>query len=270
MNLKQRTTIIILLLLLSLAILACGLTKCLPQLSHRQQTNTLMPPTATSTSTSIPPTPTITAIPGSKEPVVIGDFKLSISSVDLSDHGFNGLVPSSLTANETVLIVQITLISGDLKNLSLLHVWVIDEQGNRTNSGTTLSVDSEKQVIWLFPVAKEARSFFLYFPTGEVIDLAPLLPSSASTSVTTPSGTATPALSSTPHSLERHTYHGRSHQRPGKRGRLRILHNSVSSRNHYLLQTRDGSAGMEPRSRPYTAHVYQGRCVSSYHDHSLW
>jgi hypothetical protein len=81
-----------------------------------------------------------------------------------------------MTADQTVLAVEVTLITGDLGNLSQLKVWVTDEQGNQTNSGTTLSVDSKNQVIWLFPVAKTAHSFLLHFPSGQTIDLSPLLP----------------------------------------------------------------------------------------------
>lgn len=33
-----------------------------------------------------------------------------------------------------------------------------------------------EKVAWLFAVDKAAKSFILHFPTGESIDLAPLLP----------------------------------------------------------------------------------------------
>ena len=115
-------------------------------------------------------------MPGSKEPVVIGDFNLKISTVDLNDKGYKGMAPYPMTADQTVLAVEVSLISGDLGNLSTLKVWVIDEQGNRTDSGTTLSVESKNQITWLFPVPKTSHSFFLHFPSGEGIDLTPLLP----------------------------------------------------------------------------------------------
>lgn len=184
MNTK-RCALAILALVMILAILGCGLGQMFSPASTPTPTNTPLPPTAaatntpiplTATNTPIPPTPTITAIPGSKAPVVIGEFNLSISTVDLNDKGFNGLAPYPMTADQTVLAVEVTLISGDLENLSDLKVWVVDEQGNQTNSGATLSVASKNQVIWLFPVAKTSHSFFLHFPSGEVIDLSLLLP----------------------------------------------------------------------------------------------
>jgi hypothetical protein len=108
--------------------------------------------------------------------MTVGDYNLRISTVILSDEGFNGMAPYPMTDDQTVLAVEVTLISGDLAQLSKMGLWVTDEAGNRTDSGTTLSVESKNQVVWLFPVAKTSLSFFLYFPSGEVIDLAPLLP----------------------------------------------------------------------------------------------
>ena len=96
--------------------------------------------------------------------------------MDLNDKGYNGMAPYPMTADQTVLAVEVSLVSGDLGNLSGQKLWVIDEQGNRTDSGTTLSVESKNQVIWLFPVPKTSHAFFLHFPSGEVIDLSPLMP----------------------------------------------------------------------------------------------
>ena len=115
------------------------------------------------------------AIPASKEPMVIGDFELSFSNVTISENGFNGWVPANKTADDTVLTVEVLLISGDLKKLSSMKLSVTDDQGKRSESGTTLSVNDKNQVIWLIPVAKTARSFTLHFPSGEAVDLSPLL-----------------------------------------------------------------------------------------------
>jgi hypothetical protein len=186
MNTKQ-LALPILILVMILAISGCGSgkssTPTIPPTSINTpippaavSTDTPIPTTALPTDTPIPPTPTITAMPGSKDPVVIGDFNLQISTVDLNDKGYKGMVPYPMTADQTVLAVEVSLLSGDFGNLSTLKVWVIDEQGNRTDSGTTLSVESKNQIVWLFPVPKTSHSFFLHFPNGEVIDLTPLFP----------------------------------------------------------------------------------------------
>ena len=139
-------------------------------------TDTPIPPTATSTDTPIPPTATVATIPGSKSPVTIGAFNLNILSVDLNDKGFNGFIPANKTADQTVLVLQVHLNSGSLDDLSSLKLWVTDEQGTRTDSGVTLSVKSQNNVIWMFPVPKTSKKFLLFFPSGEAIDLAPLMP----------------------------------------------------------------------------------------------
>jgi hypothetical protein len=175
MNTKHRAMAIFI-LATSLVIFGCALGGIIGPTSTPASTNTPVPPAVTATETPIPATPTMAAIPGSNEPITVGDFNLSISTVSLSDAGFNGMAPYPMTDDQTVLAVEVTLISGDLEKLSKLEVWVTDETGNRTDSGTTLSIDSKNQVVWLFPVAKTAHSFLLYFPSGEVIDLSPLLP----------------------------------------------------------------------------------------------
>jgi|GEM_PF-4762608 len=175
MNTNHRA-VTIFILAMSLVMFGCGLGGIVGPTPAPAATNTPIPPAATATETPIPATPTMAAIPGSNEPIVIGDFNLSITTVNLSDAGFNGMAPYPMTADQTVLAVEVTLISGDLDKLSGLEVWVNDEAGNRTDSGATLSAEAKNQVVWLFPVAKTAHSFFLYFPSGEVIDLSPLLP----------------------------------------------------------------------------------------------
>lgn len=175
MNTKHRAMAVFI-LAMSLVIFGCGLGGAVSPTPMPAVTNTPVPPSATATETPIPVTPTMVAIPGSNEPIVIGDFNLSITTVNLSDAGFNGMAPYPMTADQTVLAVEVTLISGDLEKLTGLGVWVNDEAGNRTDSGATLSTKAKNQVVWLFPVAKTAKSFFLFFPSGEVIDLSPLLP----------------------------------------------------------------------------------------------
>ena len=175
MNIKRRVMAIFV-LVASLATFGCGLGGLIGPTPTPVSTNTPIPPTSTATNTPIPATPTVAAIPGSNEPITIGDFNLSITTMVLDDKGYNGMAPYPMTADQTVLAVEVTLISGDLATLSKLGAWVTDEANNRTDSGATLSVDAKNQVIWLFPVAKTAHSFLLHFPSGEVIDLAPLLP----------------------------------------------------------------------------------------------
>jgi hypothetical protein len=172
----KRRAMVLLVLVASLTIFGCGLGGMIGPTPTPAPTHTPITPTVTATNTPIPATPTMASIPGSMEPMVIGDFNFSFTTVVLSDEGLHGMAPYPMTADQTVLGIEVNLISGDLDQLSQLDIWITDEAGNRTDSGTTLTAESQNQVTWLFPVAKTSHSFFLNFPSGEVIDLAPLLP----------------------------------------------------------------------------------------------
>lgn len=105
-----------------------------------------------------------------------GDLTISLTEVTLSDEGFSGWVPSNMTASDTVLLVEAKLESeGPLTNLSDVQVWATDETGSRFDIGTSLSIADLNSVVWLYAVPKTSTSFLLWFPSGEIIDLSPLL-----------------------------------------------------------------------------------------------
>jgi len=179
----KRFQLVILLVTVSLLASACG-SQAPAATAIPTNTDTAVPPTATPTDTAVPatptatplpPTPTTPAVPASTSPVTVGAFQISFETVTVSDSGYNGFVPASLAAGQTVLTVQVKLDKGDLSALSQLSVSVVDDSGARTQSGTTLSVDAKSEVIWLIPVAKTAHSYTLYFPSGEAFDLSPLI-----------------------------------------------------------------------------------------------
>lgn len=138
-------------------------------------TPTITPIPATPTASPIPPTPTTTAIPVSSEPVPVGDFSLKVASVTLGTSGYNGLVPANATPGQNVLSIEAALAAGDFADLGKIPVWVTDEGGNRADVGVTLTIDSKKTVIWLFPVGGKATSFLLHFPSGAAVDVSSLV-----------------------------------------------------------------------------------------------
>jgi len=180
--LSNHRAFIVPVLFVLLATLACGLgpvatptpapVATQPPQAPAVPTDTPLPPTET----PIPPTPTVAAIPATNQPIDIGAFNLTITEVVLNEKGYNGLAPYPMTADQTVLTVVITLNSGDLAALSQLEAFVTDEGSNQTKIGAGMSVDSKNQIIWMFPVLKTARTFILHFPSGEALDLSPLLP----------------------------------------------------------------------------------------------
>ena len=158
----------------------------------------LATPTGGATRTSAPsPTAALTQtpIPASNDALTVGDYTIKITSVTLSDGGMNGYVPGSMTSDQTVLGVEATLVSGGtLSDLSRVPVWATDETGDRYDVGAALSVDAQNGAIWMYAVPRTSSVFLWWFPSGEVIDLTPLLSTSPSvtpvpTAVPTPEGT---------------------------------------------------------------------------------
>jgi len=135
-------------------------------------------PSATNTPT---PIPAPTAIPGSETPFSVGDFQLQITSVSL---GAGMFAPAGMAADETVLNVEIKVLSGEpdivAKADGEFDVWTIDNSGRRNStraSTSTRTGDGEIITIkWLFGVAKSSESLYLHFPGGVTVDLSPLLP----------------------------------------------------------------------------------------------
>jgi hypothetical protein len=150
-------------------------------------------PTAVRSATA---TPTQTPIPASNGAITVGGFTIEITGVTLSDSGVGGYVPGSMTSDQTVLGVEATLVSGGtLTALSKVQVWATDETGSRYDVGAALSIDAQNGAIWMYAVPRTSSVFLWWFPSGEVIDLTPLL--SAGPSVT-PVPTAVPTPEGTP------------------------------------------------------------------------
>ena len=151
-------------------------------------TNTLQPLTATPitptetqappTDTPIPPTYTPATTPimimASDAPIKIGDFVVELKNVQISDTGWNPFgLPSNLALN-----IDFEAVSGKLEDFVNLRVWFTDALGN-TLDHTASEIGKDPQGIthltWHVWISEPAKVYFINFPTGEVIDLSPLL-----------------------------------------------------------------------------------------------
>ena len=159
----------------------------------------LATPTSGATPTAVPrptPTPTPAPIPASHNAITVGGYTIKITAVTLSSSGMGGFVPASMTSGQTVLGVEATLVSGGtLDGLSSVPVWATDETSGRYDVGAALSIGAQSSAIWMYAVPKTSSSFLWCFPSGEVIDLSPLLSVGSSvtpipTVVATPAGTS--------------------------------------------------------------------------------
>lgn len=121
------------------------------------------------------------AIPASETPFTVGSFKLQITSVSLGAAMF---APAGMAEDETVLTVEIKVLSGDpgivAKTDGEFDVWTTDDSGRRNSSRAataTMTRDRKIRAIkWLFGVAKSSESLYLHFPSGVTVYLSPLLP----------------------------------------------------------------------------------------------
>jgi hypothetical protein len=122
-----------------------------------------------------------TTIAGSQMPFSVGSFKLQITSVKL---GASMFAPAGMAKDETVLTVEIKVLSGDPETVAKtdgeFDVWTTDSTGRKNSSraGTAMTNAGGKilSIKWLFGVAKSSKSYYLHFPSGVKVDLSPLLP----------------------------------------------------------------------------------------------
>ena len=193
MEFKKQFSKLIGLMLVFLLLAACGTPQQASTPGSPMISPTFLQPTATPTSllptdtptpsaTDTPtPIPTPTAISASETPFAVGDFQLQITSVSLGTAMF---APAGMAEDETVLTIEVQVLSGDPKIVGKsdgeFDVWTTNDSGRRNSSRaatSTMTGDGEIQAIqWLFGVAQSSESLFLHFPSGVTVDLSPLLP----------------------------------------------------------------------------------------------
>ena len=148
------------------------------------QAPTAIPATETQTPTKVLPTetpiplPSATSTPavlnGAEQPIIIQDYSIVIVYNGLIDIGYNPTGGSSTMA----LNFTVSEESGKLDEISALNALITDSQGNWINTSFAESGTNYKGEFTLnyniFAV-DETGSYYLHFPTGEMIDLTPLI-----------------------------------------------------------------------------------------------
>jgi hypothetical protein len=124
-------------------------------------------------------TPAQKSIPASKASITIDDFKFRIAKV---------------TIDETVMFVEFELLAGNEEAFKALEITVAYNSGQKskafilTSGGIVQMLSSvtvkgtssdyqpgEDNIAWAFVIHRGVDKFYLNFPTGEVVDLAPLI-----------------------------------------------------------------------------------------------
>ncbi len=132
-------------------------------------------------------------IPASQSSITIGDFKFRIVRVVFAETAM-GFVPVNIDANDQVMFVEFELLAGNKEAFKSLEVIVSHGSGQKSKAFILISggmiqmlatvtmkgVSSDYQpgedsVVWAYVVPKSVDKLYLNFPTGNRVDLTPLL-----------------------------------------------------------------------------------------------
>ena len=116
--------------------------------------------------------PSVTQAPKKKFTIDVDKTVLTFNDVELGKPYDGMFVPASMTKKQTVLLVDVRVPASATNAFGKMKVWVTDEKGIRSEVTT---VTGTGEVAWLFAVAKKTKSFVLHFPTGQTVDLSPML-----------------------------------------------------------------------------------------------
>jgi len=145
------------------------------------------------TSLSLARTMAQNAIPASKASITIDDFKFRVVKV-FFDETAMGFVPVDMSASDRVMFVEFKLLEGNKEAFKALEISVSHNSGQKskafilTSGGIIQMLSSvtvkgtssdyqpgEDNIAWAYVAPKEVDELYLNFPTGEVVDLAPLI-----------------------------------------------------------------------------------------------
>jgi hypothetical protein len=126
-------------------------------------------------------------------PIAAAAFRFRIVRVAF-DTTTMGFVPESLGPKERIFFVEFELLSGDREDFKNLLIILSDGSGRRaepvalalggamktlvpmtSRSGASHYRPDATSIAWAYVIQEGEREFFLTFPTGEIIDLAPLI-----------------------------------------------------------------------------------------------
>jgi hypothetical protein len=155
-------------------------------------TNTLIPPT----NTSEPPTdtPEPETISGEEETITIGGFSFHIVEVAYDSTAL-GMAPSNMGASDQIVWVEFELLSGDQTAFESLEITLTNGSGQSSDAIILASngmmqmlatvtitgqkanyTPEEQNIAWAFVFPKSVVELYLNFPSGEIVDLTPILP----------------------------------------------------------------------------------------------
>jgi hypothetical protein len=157
-----------------------------------QPTNTAIPPTDTPELPTDTPEPE--AISAAESEITVGEFTFRIVEVAY-DKTALGMAPSNMGANDQIVWVEFELLSGDQTAFGSLQITLTDGSDQSSDAIilasngmmqmlATVTMTGEKakftpgneSIAWAYVFPKNANELYLNFPSGEVVDLTPIMP----------------------------------------------------------------------------------------------
>ena len=139
---------------------------------------------------------TTTVVLATEPSIVAGEYEFAVTGAGIVPAvpmgGGLGMVPTDFGAGDQVLLVEFGLLSGDPAGFAALEIMATDGEGldssvflaNGTNLESTTMIGSDAQYeyasgtthSWAYAVPGTTTGLALVFPSGEVVDLSPILP----------------------------------------------------------------------------------------------
>jgi len=133
------------------------------------------------------------AIPASRESIVIGDFKFRVAKVTFDETAMR-FIPVDMGPDDRVMFVEFELLEGSKDAFKALEIAVADGSGQKSNafivtSGGMIQMlatvvmksaslyyqPGEDSIAWAYVVPRDVSKLYLNFPTGEIIELTPVI-----------------------------------------------------------------------------------------------
>jgi hypothetical protein len=209
MNYKKLFQVVLTAVLIGFTLVGCGKTETISEVVEvasspateikEEATDMAVPPTETPippTETAVPPTdrPEVETISAADASISIRELSFRIVEVAFDDTAV-GMAPAGMSPNDQIVWVAFELLSGDPGGFESLQISLTDNDGRSSEAIILASegmvqmlatvtmvaasgnyMPEKENITWAYVFPKDAVELYLKFPSGEIVDLTPVLP----------------------------------------------------------------------------------------------
>lgn len=116
------------------------------------------------------------SIHAQKQTIELKQHKLEVTKVSI-DNSYNGMTPYNPNKNpdfDKILIVELTIISGDSdikKGEGDIEIWLSDDLNNKITGADKTALSRGKKITYLFNINSTAKNFKLHFGKITTVNL---------------------------------------------------------------------------------------------------